>query len=180
MPPDPDTTSRPGAALTERKATRESTTIIHGVIKAFSESGLTAKNATNLQKLRHCNNHSVLTKSTNIPPNFTHPRWLINRAWSLHAVYAASGWTFKPRMMNVIPEDSKLFRCAERGDVQGIRELFASREASPFDCTSHGLTVLHSAASSSVGLCRFLIEQGADASYHNSVWATTSGDGGVG
>ena len=98
---------------------------------------------------------------------FHPPRWLIKGAWSLRAVCAASGWTFKPRMMNVIPGGSKLFGCAERGDVQGIRELFASREASPFDCDERGFTVLHFAALSSVGLCRFLIEQGADASYKN-------------
>ena len=71
--------------------------------------------------------------------------------------------------MNVIPLDSRLFECARKGDVHGIQELFASKEASPFDCDGEiGYTALHFAAlRAEIGLCRFLIEQGADADYQD-------------
>ena len=68
--------------------------------------------------------------------------------------------------MNIIPRDSRLFKCSARGDFQGVRELFASREASPFDCDEEGYTVLHLASLlGNVGLFRFFIQQGADADY---------------
>ena len=71
------------------------------------------------------------------------PSWLINRAWRIQAIKARSGWTFRPRTYNEIPEDSIVFQLIKEDDVKGLQELFVRNEASPFDCRSNGFTVLH-------------------------------------
>ena len=61
------------------------------------------------------------------------PKWLVNRAWRIQATKEVSGWTFRPRTMNTVPEDSALFKFARRGDVKSLQELFSRYEVSPFD-----------------------------------------------
>ena len=82
-------------------------------------------------------------KREEIMAQYRAPTWLVNRAWRIQAVKASSGWTFKPRTMNIVPSNSKLFEYAETGDVKGLQDLFTKQEASPFDCNDDGSTALH-------------------------------------
>ena len=69
--------------------------------------------------------------------------WIMNRVWELQTRYAYTGWTFVPRLNNMIPYDSLVFQYASRDDVRGLQELFHMRKASPSDCNEWGWTPLH-------------------------------------
>ena len=71
------------------------------------------------------------------------PAWLVNRAWAFHAVKARNGWDCCFRQYNIIPSSSPVFRHAGRGNVMGLRELFDTNQASPWDCDNNGWTPLH-------------------------------------
>jgi hypothetical protein len=71
------------------------------------------------------------------------PAWLLNRAWSIQAIHASSGWTFSPRSYNIIPRTSVILHHIRDGNVDGAQELFRRREASPFDCDEWGDSLLH-------------------------------------
>lgn len=55
---------------------------------------------------------------------------------------ASSGWTFRPRSYNCIPNDSPIFWYIEKNKVEAVQELFSRKEASPFDCDEHGRQLL--------------------------------------
>lgn len=74
---------------------------------------------------------------------FRTPAWLINKAWEARSIKACSGWTFHLRIHNILPYDSKAFEYARVGNVKGLQTLFERREASPFDRTEGGYTLLH-------------------------------------
>jgi hypothetical protein len=42
----------------------------------------------------------------------------------------------------VVPSESPIFRFAENGDISGMKELFRTKEASPFDRNPYGWTLL--------------------------------------
>jgi hypothetical protein len=46
------------------------------------------------------------------------------------------------QVYNVVPPNSPIFEMTESGDVIGTQELFRTRQASPFDRTEGGYTVL--------------------------------------
>lgn len=55
------------------------------------------------------------------------PAWLIGRAWEIQASRAVLGWTFQPRIFNVIPSSSLLFQCAVRGYTEEVNTLQQKR-----------------------------------------------------
>ena len=72
------------------------------------------------------------------------PAWLVNRAWTLHAVKACAGWDCYFRQYNIVPCSSPVFEHARSGNVTGLRELFDKSQASPWDCCKDtGYTPLH-------------------------------------
>ena len=71
------------------------------------------------------------------------PIWLFNRLWSVQATHASSGWTFSPRVHNVIPNDALVLKYIKADDIDGIQTLFIRREASPYDCDISGRSLLH-------------------------------------
>ena len=72
------------------------------------------------------------------------PAWLVNRAWTLHAVKACTGWDCYFRQYNIVPCNSPVFEHAMSGNVTGLRELFEKGQASPWDCCKDtGYTPLH-------------------------------------
>jgi hypothetical protein len=72
------------------------------------------------------------------------PKWLfgVSRAIEICESGATVGWTFNIQVYNVIPDDSPLFEMARAGDVVGIQHLFSTGQASPFDRSFDGYTLL--------------------------------------
>ena len=46
-------------------------------------------------------------------------------------------------MQQVISDDSLIFRYCKEGDIDGVRQLLDSRQASVNDMTTQGMTALH-------------------------------------
>jgi len=71
------------------------------------------------------------------------PAWLINRAWEIQYMKARKGWNFNLSIYNIVPHNSLVFQYATSGNLEGLRDLFKSGLASPFDMDMNGFTVLH-------------------------------------
>jgi hypothetical protein len=71
------------------------------------------------------------------------PSWITAQTFELAGTQARDGWKWDFRAYNEIPEDSKTVQCVETGDIKWLQELFATRQASPFDRVSTtGYTLL--------------------------------------
>ncbi|UPK92094.1 hypothetical protein LCI18_003029 [Fusarium solani-melongenae] len=67
------------------------------------------------------------------------------------------------RELTIIPEDSPIYQCTVENDVEKMCEIFSKREASPFDYTQDGISLLAVAALSlNPEAIEFLLQQGAD------------------
>lgn len=61
------------------------------------------------------------------------PDWLSRSVYEFMSAPAIAGWTYSYRVYNVIPDDSEIIMKIHDGDVSGVRQMFTSRKASPFD-----------------------------------------------
>jgi hypothetical protein len=111
---------------------------------------------------RTASSHSIVAtdigsveRSRNPPDNwhssftchFKGPAWMTTKALELTGQRAPGGWKFAFRTFNTISRDSKAVRFAVTGNIQGLQDLFALREASPLDRVGHnGRTLLHVSA----------------------------------
>ncbi|PMD32336.1 hypothetical protein L207DRAFT_399301, partial [Hyaloscypha variabilis F] len=98
--------------------------------------------------------------------HFEGPSWMTTKALELTGQRAPGGWRIAFRTFNTISRDSKAVRFAATGNIQGLQDLFASREASPFDRVGEtGHTLLHYVDGlNSEKVFEFLLNQGADPS----------------
>jgi hypothetical protein len=55
-------------------------------------------------------------------------------------IKAPGGWNWYLRAYNVIPLDAKAVHFVMNGNIQGLQDMFSSRQASPFDliCLQNG------------------------------------------
>lgn len=61
------------------------------------------------------------------------PMWLSQTFWEIAVQRAASGWTISLRSRRIVPRDSPVAQACFDGNALLLRQLFARREASPFD-----------------------------------------------
>ncbi|KAH8703916.1 hypothetical protein BGW36DRAFT_423457 [Talaromyces proteolyticus] len=86
---------------------------------------------------------------------------LLSRGWE--SVNSPPQLTRFVHEVNVVSYKSEVFQCVRRNDVAGLRRLFAAREASPFDYTEYGRSLLCEAALGlNLEFVELLLEQGAD------------------
>jgi hypothetical protein len=85
--------------------------------------------------------------------DYVFPAWLLAQAVYLIFTFTqSSGPKFTPRWSGTFSGDAKIFMLTIDGDLDGIKKLFADKEASPYDVAiSTGRTALH------VCLTRFLL-----------------------
>ncbi|PMD40219.1 hypothetical protein L207DRAFT_458702 [Hyaloscypha variabilis F] len=92
------------------------------------------------------------------------PISILNRFWEISGHNAENGWKISIRTYNIISFDSLTFKYTAEGNIEGLKDLFGKGEASPYDATPGGDTLLFTAVEcGNAQLCRFLIEQGAEA-----------------
>ena len=70
------------------------------------------------------------------------PAWLVNRVWSAQVAKASSGWTFSPRVYNVVPNDSLIFEYALQDNLEGLQHLLSTGKATPYVCDEENCTPL--------------------------------------
>lgn len=77
--------------------------------------------------------------------DYVFPAWLLARAVYLIFTFSQlSGPKFTPRWSGTFSGDAKIFMLTIDGDLDGIKKLFADKEASPHDVAiSTGRTALH-------------------------------------
>jgi hypothetical protein len=76
--------------------------------------------------------------------HFKVPSWMTTKGLELAGLRAPDGWKFAFRAYNTISADSMAIRFVVTSNIQGLQDLFASRQASPFDRVyGSGFTLLH-------------------------------------
>ncbi|QYS96584.1 hypothetical protein H0G86_003823 [Trichoderma simmonsii] len=89
------------------------------------------------------------------------PKWLSTSVYEFMSEPAIAGWTYTYRVYNIIPDESEIITKIRSGDVVGVRQIFTSRKASPFDKTIDGKSLLYYAASSRrYEVCQLLLKMG--------------------
>ncbi|RAQ73362.1 hypothetical protein COH20_004757 [Aspergillus flavus] len=79
------------------------------------------------------------------------------------ASYRLGSWKYGLRPVYAVPDNSLIFRFCETGNVEAVREMFLSGEASIYGTNSWGWSLLHIAALKGHSrLAKFLIAHGAD------------------
>jgi hypothetical protein len=77
---------------------------------------------------------------------FSTPKWLfgLSHGVGIYESRASAGWNFSIRVYKIVilPFESPILERAENGDVVGIQQLFSTRQASPFDRSESGWTVI--------------------------------------
>jgi hypothetical protein len=71
------------------------------------------------------------------------PTWLLPRRYQFRARRAYSGWEYSLRSSCIASPDSLVFQFSQGGNIEGLKELFITRIASPFDTDVDGFTPLH-------------------------------------
>ena len=88
---------------------------------------------------------AVQTTSQGVSAQAHPPWWLagVMYAWSLQLNRSYTGWKMNFRYFPVRPWSHPVFKAAKRDDVASLRDMFASGEASPYDVSNSGNTLLH-------------------------------------
>ncbi|KAF4342824.1 hypothetical protein FBEOM_3233 [Fusarium beomiforme] len=87
--------------------------------------------------------------------------WFLQSSWDLTVLRASSGWTFQLNTWNIRPEDAEIFKAVGLGNARWITELVKSKEASLYDRTPWGSSLLmHALWSSQIESIRVLVSLG--------------------
>ncbi|KAF4996336.1 hypothetical protein FDECE_12480 [Fusarium decemcellulare] len=70
------------------------------------------------------------------------PAWLLQKAWDFQVYRACNGWTFQLKTWNIRPYGADIFKFAELGRLDLIFEAFERKEASIYDRTPSGATLI--------------------------------------
>lgn len=72
------------------------------------------------------------------------PFWVTTKALEFAALRSPDGWMFTLRPYSIVSLDSQVINYTTCGNIQGLQDLFASNQASPFDrVDGNGMTLLH-------------------------------------
>lgn len=75
---------------------------------------------------------------------FSLPLWISTKALEIYSERLCHGWQWVFRTYNVIPSTSKVVSLTVAGKLEDLQNLFATKQASPFDRTDRfGYTLLH-------------------------------------
>ncbi|KAJ5599334.1 hypothetical protein N7450_000401 [Penicillium hetheringtonii] len=95
------------------------------------------------------------------------PLWISTKALEIYSERLCHGWQWVFRTYNVIPSTSKVVSLTVAGKLEDLQNLFATKQASPFDRTDRfGYTLLHYAmlGPKKEKILKFLLELGVDSS----------------
>jgi hypothetical protein len=89
------------------------------------------------------------------------PYWFLQQQYAFQLRRATAGWLFSRPVHRTVPYDCSLFEACRIGDIESIRTLLSTREASPFDRTASGATALEFAMQAGqLEVCRLLRQAG--------------------
>ncbi|EHK97787.1 hypothetical protein M7I_6448 [Glarea lozoyensis 74030] len=73
----------------------------------------------------------------------TTPSWLFGKVYEAHKIQDSWSCKFALRSHNILPPSHAVFRYSEEGNIRGLKQLFSSGRATPFDRDDRGRTPLH-------------------------------------
>lgn len=91
------------------------------------------------------------------------PNWALDRVVHLALSSGALNTKVNLNTMRVLPDSAEVFAVISRGDIDKLRDLFKSGQASIYDVSRSNWTLVHTAFTlGRKDICRFLISEGAD------------------
>ncbi|KAJ5787284.1 hypothetical protein N7457_002274 [Penicillium paradoxum] len=90
----------------------------------------------------------------------TLPSWITSKVLEVGGMRVPDGWNWVLRTYNIIPYASEVVFLIRKGDIKGLQDLFASRQASVFDLVYGHIGLLQ--YTNRVDVLEFLLGQGAD------------------
>jgi hypothetical protein len=86
---------------------------------------------------------SVNNPAQHVTLRISVPSWLGGKVYEAQKLQQSWTCNVTFRSYNVVPPEARLFQYSRSGDVQGLQQLFASGQATPFDRDTSGNTALH-------------------------------------
>ena len=97
------------------------------------------------------------------------PRWFLQRQYDLQLLRATSGWPFTLNACGIVQSDSPFFDACWEGDIETIKVLLSSKEASIYNRTPEGATAFHWAiGSGQLEVCQLLRNVGIFAQFDHA------------
>ncbi|KAI1461783.1 hypothetical protein F4805DRAFT_413339 [Annulohypoxylon moriforme] len=160
-----ETIQRPNSLITDDKETEHRNNSAHP--KSFGAEAACCSR----RELRAWKKPSIFGRVniSSTPDGFiihTQPPWWLTgmlSAWSLNIAKSYSGWKFHLRNYPIRSAYSMVFDVVQRDDVKELQAMFDAGEASPFDRTEIGSSILHYAVfMASVKVTRLLKDMKLD------------------
>ncbi|KAF4970515.1 hypothetical protein FSARC_2483 [Fusarium sarcochroum] len=93
------------------------------------------------------------------------PSWLSQAVYEFQSNTTLWCWNFTYRTYNIISPESEIIQTIQKGDKNGVLELFDTRRASPYDKDHRGYSLLYFAAQNKqYEICQALLKLGLKAS----------------
>lgn len=97
------------------------------------------------------------------------PKWFLHRQYDLQLLYATSGWPFTLNARSVVQYDSPFFKACRAGDLETIKHLLSSKQASIYDRTPDETTAFEIAIHcGQLEVCKLLRHAGFSAQFHDN------------
>lgn len=113
----------------------------------------------------------TLTKAQRTVTLFTVrlPTWFLRQTYELQLLYATSGWPFVLTACRVVRPDSPFFNACRAGDIETIKVLLSSQQASIYDRTPCRTTAFRFAIShGQLEVCKLLRDAGIFAQFDDN------------
>jgi len=97
------------------------------------------------------------------------PKWFLHRQYDLQLLHTTCGWPFTLNSCSVSRPDSPFFNACRTGDIETIKVLLSTQQASIYDRTPCGTTAFCFAIShSQLEVCEFLRHAGIFAQFDDN------------
>jgi hypothetical protein len=94
------------------------------------------------------------------------PKWFLQRQYDLQLLYATSGWPLFLSACSIVPHDSPFFEACRTGDVETMKLLLSSKQASVYDRDPSGSTAFQfGLITRQLEVCKFLRHAGIFAQF---------------
>ncbi|KIV97874.1 hypothetical protein PV10_01575 [Exophiala mesophila] len=91
------------------------------------------------------------------------PGWMLDRMVRISVKKTALNTHINLNTMRILPDSAEIFSVVSRGDLNRLRNMFATQQASIYDISSGGWTLVHTSFTlNRRDVTQFLIDQGAD------------------
>jgi len=133
-----------GASLVIQGATHQSSNYDMETSSIRRTAGISSAAGAEAGAVRRRNPQAVKNNSYTWRLRVQVPSWITSRALELAGLRAPDGWKFALRVYNTISWEAagKTIRFAGSSNIQGLQDLFASKQVSPFDRLESGATLL--------------------------------------